>query len=431
MDDSGFELGPYKTNMSTNLTTNTIEEACIDQNNVIETTMLSDGDNLKQQTEEEKMFTETFTKLGAKLTSAYKVVQSAKNMHKSVRDDITCAMALYKQIKELKKTTTYPFIGLTSKEVEVAKRTIGTQSIENKNEGKRSRAAQLDSPEGDRHPKKRITVETPRTIEAPTIDTGDGNEWRRVNSRKKKKKVKSMIKHNQGEAITIKPNTETTYADMLKAMKSNINPTEIGIEIKSMRRTRTGDILVQFNKGERQAEKLTRAIENTLGNDVTIKTVTKSCRIDIRDMDETTEKEDIQSALATATNVNEADVKVLNIRESYASTRQALIQVPENVAAILLQAKKVRIGWVICRVRKKAKPTQCYRCLDQGHRANECKGKDRSDVCKKCCLIGHKARDCKGQARCDICQDAGLEDVNHYIGSTICVNNRKDNQRNE
>lgn len=78
---------------------------------------------------------------------------------------------------------------------------------------------------------------------------------------------------------------------------------------------------------------------------------------------------------------NEAEIKVLNIRESFSKTRQALIQVPENIAVILLEAKKVRIGWVYCKVRKKAKPTQCYRCLDQGHRANDSKGKDRSSVC--------------------------------------------------
>ena len=407
-----------------------------DKNNEKETINNTEDNNRKQRRQEEQMLSETFSKLGSKLASAYKVVQNAKNIHKSVRDDITCAMALYEQIKDLRENVVDHVIDLAAKEVDVSL-TVVTQSTKPGHEGKRSRGSRSNTPDRERHPKKLITVETPRTTETPIVEvelsqvSSDKNEWKKVRHRKQKKSKEKVKLKDKGEALTIKTNTEATYADVLKKMKNNIDPMEMGIDIRTMRRTRTGNILVKFNKGEGQAEKLTRAIERTLGNDVSVKTITKNCVIDIRDMDEATEEDDIISALITTTKLLPTEVKILNIRDSFARTKQALIQVPESIATLLLETKKIRIGWVICRVRKKAKTTQCFRCLDQGHMANTCKGTDRSDVCRKCCNSGHKSKQCKGQTRCAICQEAGMENIQHYIGSIACVKNRREYQRND
>lgn len=51
---------------------------------------------------EQKIFTDTLNKLGSKINSAYKVVQSAKNIDKSICDDVTCALALYEQLQAVK-----------------------------------------------------------------------------------------------------------------------------------------------------------------------------------------------------------------------------------------------------------------------------------------------------------------------------------------
>lgn len=143
---------------------------------------------------------------------------------------------------------------------------------------------------------------------------------------------------------------------------------------------------------------------DTFGDDVTTRAVTKTCVVDIRDMDESTEEDDIRNALISATNVLPSEIKVLHVREAFGKTKQAIVQIPENVAASLLQSRKIRIGWVICRIRRKAKPTQCFRCLEYGHMASTCKGEDRSNLCKRCCNDGHKAKDCKEKVRCILCQ---------------------------
>lgn len=167
-----------------------------------------------------------------------------------------------------------------------------------------------------------------------------------------------------------------------------------------MRRTRSGDILIKFNKGEGQAEKLTRNIGNTFGNDLTTRNVTKSYVVDIRDMDKSTEEEDITNALMSATNSKSAEIKILNVREALDRTKQALVQISESVAVPLLK-----------RIRRKIKAAQCFKCLEYGHMAKNCKGEDRSNLCRKCCKIGYKAKECTEQVRCILCQEKGIKTV--------------------
>ena len=109
-----------------------------------------------------------------------------------------------------------------------------------------------------------------RVLTEPLVEP---NEWEFAKNRKKKKK-KILNKRQpafqvQGEAITIKASTSETYADVIKQMKNKIDPTEIGVEIKGIRRTKTGELLVNFKKGDGQAEKLRKALGNMLGDDVT------------------------------------------------------------------------------------------------------------------------------------------------------------------
>lgn len=195
------------------------------------------------------------------------------------------------------------------------------------------------------------------------------NVWTTVEHRKEAKKKSRLKKARNsirihGEALTIKANSSESYVEVIKQMKNKINPTEVGVQIKGMRCTKTGELLVRLNKGEGQAEKLNSAISEKLGNDLTVRAVTNKQIIDIRDMDEATDETDIMNALQDSTKCNEPNVfKILNIREAYGRTRQALVQLLGNYAATLIKDRKIRIGWVMCRVRPKIQTPKCFRCL--------------------------------------------------------------------
>lgn len=368
-----------------------------------------------------------FIELGNKLNTANIIASGLKNTTKSIRDNLTSACALYKQLKEYREAIEINPVVLRGESRQV-----------------HSKATQVDpiSPPQDR---KRKVAKTPAAVKAlqtlgeinvleetSAPDTPAAvNEWERVSHRKSKRRKneknnKRREMRDQGEAITIKAKSTESYADVIKEMKRKINPTDIGVEIQGIRRTRAGELLVKLKKGEGQAEKLKSAIGNKLGEDVLIKAVTKNTIIDIRDMDESTDETDIVNALIEVTKVEQPTTfKILNFRTSFGGTKQALVQLPEHLAAPLLQARKVRVGWVMCRLRRKIRVTQCFRCLEQGHIASQCKGTDRGSLCRKCCNPGHKAKDCRAEAKCILCHESGSINVRHFIGSAECVTNRR------
>lgn len=394
---------------------------------------IPDDEKLSKQLKEDEQ--KTFFELGEKLTTVYGIISNARNIHKPIRDNINCAMALYQQlVKQRDAIGINPALPETRKEMQSKATQVDQKSPTEKspNQQRRRKRAKTAETIAALQKQDEINIEE---VDTPKHD-GVKNDWKIVKHRKETRKKKKQqnnrgrITRDQGEAITIRTNTPESYADVLKEMKKNINPTEIGVEIKGIRRTRTGELLLKLSKGEGQAERLKNALGNTLGQDVMIRAVTKNSIIDIRDMDESTEVSDLVSALMKATSTeDETKFKVLNLRDAFGRTKQALVQLPENLAASLLCTGKIRVGWVMCRLRTKIRPRQCYRCLDQGHIASLCNGVDRSNICVKCCNPGHRSRECKGELRCIICQESGSNNTHHYIGSMACVSNRRKQAR--
>lgn len=400
--------------------------------------------------EEEKAFIE----LGNKLGAVNDVLISAKNIHKSIRDNITWAMAIYQQMRECREAiSNNPAIEATHVKnlmMETKATQVDTLSPLMVTREKEDRGKRLPSSSPKQERKRKIQktgnaesiVSTPGTINLRArkkvedhiiedITPGNDIEWETVRHRKEKKKKeqpnKGRIKPTRetGEAVVIKADPKT-YADVIRKMKCSVDPNEIGVEITSMRRTRAGELLVKLKRGEGQAVKLKDALTSSLGEDIAIRSVVRNQTIDIRDMDESTDEQELKHALMSALGVQKDTVfEILNIREAYGNTRQALVRLPETLSARLVNERRIKVGWVRCRIRLKAKSDICFRCLDRGHRARECKGEDRTKLCRRCCHPGHLAKECQKQLRCILCQEAGLQNTDHLIGSTLCLENRR------
>lgn len=376
---------------------------------------------------------ETFKLLGEKLMAAYKVAYKATNIHKPIRENLNCAFALYQELKEQRRELSEYMREPRGPQKSEATQTDNTILYENNR-------TITESPEQEQKRKKAKNISTMAVLESQQdinicIQEEENisqteNAWQTVKHRKETKKKTKVRKKPQkprdiGEALVLKTNASESYADVIKEMKKKINPSDIGVQITGIRRTREGELLLKLSKGEGQADKLKSVISNVLGENVMVRSLSNNQRIDIRDMDEATDENDIIYALQEATKCEDPDVfKILNIRESYGQTRQALVQLPSHYAGTLLQEKKIRVGWVMCRVRAKVKIIKCFKCLEQGHYAKDCTGVDRSALCKRCCKTGHKSKDCDQQLNCIICQELGVENTQHFIGSNICLRNR-------
>lgn len=367
--------------------------------------------------EEEKDFVD----LGDRLNTMESIASEAKNVHKSIRDNLKQALALYQKIKASRESIAIADIiclpSPVTGTVRTASKAVQTERVNSNPKNKQPT---------QKEPKSNATA-TKSSEATPDESTVNESTWTTVQNRKqgkKKKAVKKRIKI-RGEALTIKA-PESSYAEILKNMKTKIDPEEVGVNIKYIRRTREGDLLVELAKGEGQAKKLENAIKNSLGDDLQVKTLSEKHLLEIKDMEESTTAEDIIKGLTTVVGVSEREhIKVHNIRVSYSGTKQAIVQISARAAAIINKKERVKISWINCRVKMKIPIKRCYRCMETGHIARMCNGKDRSNSCRKCGNDGHKAKECKNSIRCIICADAGRQKVNHYIGSTAACNNKK------
>lgn len=280
---------------------------------------------------------------------------------------------------------------------------------------------------GARVPKKkkgnkstsRITEEEEQNSASHSTTT----EWQEVRSRKPPKR---RSRPTLPDALVIQKKGDLTYAEILSKVKSDPALEELGKMVTRIRRTLAGDLLLQLDKSAtEQTARFRSSIETALGNEAEVKTRVHEVEVEIKDLDEVATKEDVCAALIQqieeARGITEASIK--SIRQAYGGTQIAVVSLPAEVAKKAIQVEKIRVGWVVCRIREKMRLTRCFKCWHYGHLSRSCKSAvDRSDHCIKCGAEGHKAKICTSKPRCVLCLEKGdNSNSDHAAGSSKCL----------
>ena len=101
--------------------------------------------------------------------------------------------------------------------------------------------------------------------------------------------------------------------------------------------------------------------------------------LEIRDLDETVEKEEVVSALCLALGRPALDGSC-RFFTRFGKVKTAVIRLAEAT----LQLGKLRIAWIACRIREHAEVARCFRCLGYGHGSRGCCNPDRKNACWRC-----------------------------------------------
>lgn len=227
-------------------------------------------------------------------------------------------------------------------------------------------------------------------------------------------------KERETEAIIIKKG-EKSFAEVLREIKSSVDPAGMGLTIRETRKTRAGDILIAFEKKENGVEALRDAISN-IGGKLEVKKPQRreSEVVYIKGLDALTTAEDVQNEIVkeigqgeTTDDINE--IKVLSLKTVFGETQNATVALPRTYAERLIKKGALQIGWAKCLVRKREEVTRCFKCLGLGHKAELCKGPDRSDLCLRCGEPGHRAKECKNEMKCILCNKE-----KHATNTTRC-----------
>ncbi|XP_015109322.1 uncharacterized protein LOC107036098 [Diachasma alloeum] len=109
---------------------------------------------------------------------------------------------------------------------------------------------------------------------------------------------------------------------------------------------------------------------------------------------------------------------------AYGGTQTASVTVAATAAKnILGEHGKIKIGLVICHIRRLERPMKCFRYWHYEHLATKCTSTvDRSKFCIKCTATGHKASDCKKRPLYALCSEkkGNTENCAHIAGSSKC-----------
>ena len=270
------------------------------------------------------------------------------------------------------------------------------------------------------------------TVQKPSPD-----EWTVFqNDKKKKKKEGKGLKQGntmsvpktpktnkakrrpRSEAIALRPAEGKTYAEILGGIRSRVDPTKCETEIKAVRKTRSGDVLIEIRKTTAEGRQgFTDALREALGESGSVRVLVPRTTLEIRDMDSCTTVEEVELALRKKLQTYEGKLEVRLTRPNAAGQRMAVFSIEEEAAARLLETARICIGWISCRLRRREQLTRCFRCLGYGHESRACKGPDRSNQCYRCGSVEHKVADCKASPKCFLCTGGSL---GHVAGSGSC-----------
>ena len=97
-----------------------------------------------------------------------------------------------------------------------------------------------------------------------------------------------------GDALKVSARDGQSYADILKEMKAKVDPRKVGLEVLSIRRTRKEEVLPVLKKGG-DVSAFRKQLDQAVGERAEISALVSTRSIEIRDLDETVEKEKVVS----------------------------------------------------------------------------------------------------------------------------------------
>lgn len=227
------------------------------------------------------------------------------------------------------------------------------------------------------------------------------------------------------EAIVVhKSDQVSTYADILRNIKRNIDINEIGIEETRIRRTMAGSLLIQIT-GDRSKEKadiLAERMKSIVGSEAKIARPSRKAELRITGVDEDTTQEEIIESIALEGGCDKAEVVAGIIRRNRVGLGSIWVKYPWNAAKDLSRRGNIKIDWVRVRVELlDPPPVQCFRCWEYGHLKIQCRSnRDIMGRCYRCGSEGHRATQCGETHKCLLCMERGVSHK-HRMRSRECI----------
>lgn len=256
-------------------------------------------------------------------------------------------------------------------------------------------------------------------------DTGKGGQTAaaatttttKVTTAKKNRKGKPKARL---DAIVLQPTSVKTYADVLSKIRSSVDPKTAGVEVRSIRRTKTWQVLLKLKKSSTESRTtFTEKLKSVVGSEIAMRVLVPRSVLEIRDLDECITAAEVESSLKRDLPDYKGFLQISTTKPNDRGQRMAIVTVEESAAALVMSKARIKLGWVNCRIRSRLTVLRCFMCPGYGHQSMACKGPDRSKLCFRCGKSDVKIKDCSEIPRCFLySEQQGTSDSwNHVAGS--------------
>ncbi|XP_017470018.1 PREDICTED: uncharacterized protein LOC108361778 [Rhagoletis zephyria] len=397
-----------------------------------------------EQTTERGAYGDPLFLLGAKIKEVISRMEGQKHINNQMRDLVKATDEHHKRaLTELhgrRPSATFDCKSTQTEREKQAKRnrksdvieTNGKEPADPNSPRQTNKRSRLTSPEDliGQTPQQKKSQDQPQNLEQAAINKQTSNsfpiganatqsgEWKT-----KMDKRQARSKPGKSDALILKKTGDLAYAEILKEIKSQPELQQLSLSVKHIRKTSKVELLFELKKqADPATQKLKPAVETTLSGKTQVRSITQETLLEIKNIDEVTTRDEVLDALrSNLPNEETMPSAIRSMRAAYGGTQTCTLSLPALTAQTLLDKSKIRIGWVICRVRQKEVVTRCFKCHDFGHVGRQCRNEeDRTNLCFRCGKPDHKARSCSNQPSCILCLKNGQNNTNHATGSRTC-----------
>lgn len=358
--------------------------------------------------------------LGKEIDELMRYCNSQRNMHKDVIRRCSVMKRLHTEVLiQFEKEEKWPRIranpsAVTSATTQ-AKQTSAVSHGAQSTKRTRTKSSPKEAEKGKSPAAKKQRALEAVTTPITTNVAATKDSWIKVQRNPKTKQ--KAIKPRADAIIIATKDVKASYANILRAVKTSAELKTLGKEVRTIRRTQKGELLLELNRTKDvSAVSLQTSIEEVLKDVAIVKVRTHMITVQCKGLvAEINTKEELLDALEEQAKIRRPqDSAIRSMRNTYGGTQTAYIMLPAEDAKKVLALNQIRVGWVRCRVSESISPTRCFRCWGYGHIAASCKETDRTGLCRRCGESGHVAASCDERERCALCKGA------HAAGSTKC-----------
>ncbi|MBJ4683863.1 hypothetical protein JGE71_25850, partial [Salmonella enterica subsp. enterica serovar Typhimurium] len=164
------------------------------------------------------------------------------------------------------------------------------------------------------------------------------------------------------EAVVLRPAAGTSYAEIVSGIRGKVNPDEHGTDIKTVRHTQSGDVLIEIKRGTKEGKEAFRnALKLAVSEKAVLRPLIPRAHLEIRDLDSCATDEEVKGARLSILLDYEGPLETRLTRPNKFEQRMAIVTLSEEAADALLQREHIRIGWVSCRIRDRPIAERCYK----------------------------------------------------------------------